>query len=115
MALSKDKKKQVVEEVTGLLADSKLIVAAKYSGTSVGAMQDLRSQAKDSGTQVKVVKNRLFKKAIASIDAYKDLDLSVFSGQLVYTFNKSDDVAPASTLAAFAKNQPQIEFVAGLS
>jgi large subunit ribosomal protein L10 len=115
MALSKDKKQQVVDEVSRLLADSRLTVAARYSGTSVQAMQELRRQAKDSGTQVKVVKNRLFKKAAGSIETYKDLDVSIFSGQLVYTFNRSDEVAPASALAMFAKTHPQVEFVAGLS
>jgi ribosomal protein L10 len=41
-----------------------MTVMVKYQGTSVKAMQDLRKQAKENGTKVKVVKNRLFKKAL---------------------------------------------------
>jgi large subunit ribosomal protein L10 len=115
MALSKDKKQQVIEEVEALLATSKLTAAARYAGTSVSAMQDLRRQAKDDGTKIKVIKNRLFKKALQNLEAFKELDSAAFGGQLIYAFNEVDEVASAQSLAAFAKTQPQIEFVAGLT
>jgi large subunit ribosomal protein L10 len=115
MPLSKDKKQQVVEEIGQLLSSSKMTVAVRYGGTSVSAMQDLRRQARVDGTKVKVVKNRLFKKALENHETFKGTDSSAFSGQLLYAFNEEDEVAPAQSLAKFAKSQPQIEFVAGLS
>jgi large subunit ribosomal protein L10 len=115
MALSKDKKKQLVEEVMSLLDSSKMTVMAKYQGTSVKAMQDLRKQAKESGTKVKIVKNRLFKKAIESTDGLNKVDTSVLEGQLLYAFNDQDEVAPAQSLNTFAKKNPQIEFVGAIS
>lgn len=115
MALSKDKKAEVVSEVAELLKDSKLTVVAKYPGTSVKSMQELRRVSRDNGTKVMVVKNRLFKKAAATDDRFKDTDLSVLTGQLMYAFNKEDEVAPAQSLANFAKNEPQIEFVTALT
>lgn len=115
MALSKDKKADVVAEVAELLKDSKLTVVAKYPGTSVKSMQELRRTSRDNGTKVMVVKNRLFKKAAEGDDRFKDTDLGVLTGQLMYAFNKEDEVAPAQSLANFAKNEPQIEFVAALT
>jgi large subunit ribosomal protein L10 len=115
MALSKDKKAQVVDEVTRLLKDSKLTVVAKYQGTSVKSMQELRRTSRDNGTKVIVVKNRLFKKAASADDRFKDTDLSQLTGQLMYAFNNEDEVAPAQSLASFAKSEPQIEFVAALT
>jgi large subunit ribosomal protein L10 len=115
MALSKDKKADVVSEVTELLKDSKITVVAKYPGTSVKSMQELRRTSRDNGTKVMVVKNRLFKKAVEGDDRFKDTDLSALTGQLMYAFNKEDEVAPAQSLASFAKNEPQIEFVAALT
>lgn len=111
MALSKDKKAEVVDEVAGLLKDSKLTVVAKYQGTSVKSMQELRRASRDNGTKIVVVKNRLFKKAIENDQRFKDTDLSAITGQLMYAFNSEDEVAPAQSLANFAKTQPQIEFV----
>lgn len=115
MALSKAKKAEVVNEVAELLRDSKLTVVAKYPGTSVKSMQELRKTSRDNGTKVLVVKNRLFKIAAAKDDRFKDTDLSVLNGQLMYAFNSQDEVAPAQSLANFAKEQPQIEFVTALT
>ncbi|HEU5004739.1 MAG TPA: 50S ribosomal protein L10 [Candidatus Saccharimonadales bacterium] len=115
MALSREKKEEAVSEVTQLLKDSKLTVVAKYQGTSVKSMQELRRASRDNGTRVLVVKNRLFKKAAAGDERFKDTDLSELNGQLMYAFNNEDEVAPAQSLANFAKNEPQIEFVAALT
>lgn len=115
MALSKDKKVEIVGQVSELLDNSRMTVFATYAGTSVKSMQQLRLQSKDSGTVIKVVKNRLFKQALQNSDKFKGVDFNQFSGQLLYAFNDQDEVAPAQNLAAFAKSQPQIEFVGGLN
>lgn len=115
MALTKDKKAEIVSEISDLLGSSKLTVIATYRGTSVKSLQELRKSSKESGTVVVVVKNRLFAKALQSNDKFKDVDLSSLKGQLMYAFNADDEVAPAQNLASFAKKQPQIEFVGALS
>jgi large subunit ribosomal protein L10 len=115
MALSKDKKKQLIDDVTSLLDSSKMTVLAKYQGTSVKAMQDLRKSANENGTKVKVVKNRLFKKALENNGTLKSVDTSAVEGQLLYAFNAEDEVAPAQSLNSFAKSNPQIQFVGAIS
>lgn len=115
MALSRDKKAALIDEVSGLLAGSKLTVAVRYPGTSVKALQTLRKDASQTGTSVKVVKNRLFLKALEGHETLKGSDTSLISGQLLYAFNDQDEVAPAQDLAKFAKDQPQIEFVVGFT
>lgn len=111
MALSKAKKTEVIDEIIELLGSSKLTVAAKYSGTTVKALQALRREARENGTVVKVIKNRLVVKALKDSPVYKDADSSSLTDMLLYAFNKEDEVAPAQTLAKFAKQNPTIEFV----
>jgi len=115
MALSKDQKDQVVSDVAELLTSSKMTVVAAYRGTTVKAIQQLRREAHENGTQVRVVKNRLVIKALQQNDNLKDVDVSAFTGQLLYAFNSEDEVAPASALANFAKQNPTIEFVGAIS
>ena len=115
MALTKDKKHQVVAEVAAALGSSKMTVVAKYQGTTVKALQQLRKDARVSGTKLRVVKNRLAIKAIASVDTLKDVETGALNGQLLYAFNSEDEVAPAQALAAFAKQNPSIEFVGAIS
>lgn len=115
MALTKDKKQGVVDEVTSLLGSSKMTVVAAYQGTTVKALQQLRRDAKADGTVVKVAKNRLVIKAVQSNETLKDADVSALKGQLIYAFNDTDEVAPAKALAVFAKTNPNIQFVGAIS
>lgn len=115
MALTKDKKNEVVSEVSQLLASSKMTVVTTYKGTPVKALQQLRRQAKDNGTSMQVVKNRLVIKAIEQTKSLKDVDTSTLQGMLLYAFNSEDEVAPAQVIANFAKTQPTLEFVGGIT
>ena len=115
MALTKDKKNTVVADIADQLAASKLTVVAGYVGTPVKAMQALRRQARDNGTKVQVVKNRLVIKALQSNEATKAIDTSTLTGMLLYAFNAEDEVAPAQVLAQFAKTQPTIQFVGAVT
>ncbi len=115
MALTKAKKNEVVADVSETLAASKLTVVAEYQGTTVKAIQALRKEAKNNGTRVSVIKNRLVIKALADSDTLKGVDTSALKGQLLYAFNSSDEVAPAQVLNNFAKTNPSIQFVGAIT
>ena len=115
MALLKAKKNEVVSEVSELLDSSKMTVITAYKGTTVKALQELRREAKQTGTTLKVVKNRLVIKAIESNEKLKAVDTSTLNGMLLYAFNAEDEVAPAQTIANFAKKQPTLQFVGAIS
>lgn len=115
MALTKNQKGDVVQEVADLLATSKMTAIAKYQGTPVKALQALRRDAKQNGTKVKVVKNRLVVQALKATDSLKDADVSALEGMLIYAFNGQDEVAAAQSLNTFAKANPTLEFVGAIS
>lgn len=114
MALTKEKKQQVVGEVADLLNQSKLTVVAKYEGTGVKALQQLRRDARQNGTTVRVVKNRLVIQALKTTDKLQDVDTAALEGMLLYAFNSEDEVAPAQNLNAFAKKNPTLQFVGAI-
>ena len=115
MALTQNKKNEVVAEVAELLSSSKMTIVTKYEGTTVKALQALRREARDNGTKVKVVKNRLVIKAIQQNDTLKSTDTGALEGMLLYAFNDQDEVAPAQVIANFAKKNPTLEFVGAIS
>ncbi|PID99595.1 50S ribosomal protein L10 [Candidatus Saccharibacteria bacterium] len=115
MALTKQQKDDVVAEVGDLLQSAKMTVVATYQGTPVKALQQLRRDAKATGTKVKVIKNRLVIKAMQQNSTLKDAPTDELSGMLLYAFNSEDEVAPAQSLKAFAKQNPSIEFVGAYS
>lgn len=115
MAISKDKKQQLVADLTELLESAKTTVYARYQGLSVADMQDLRKSAREAGVKIKVVKNRLVRVALGQIAVYKDTDTTGLTGQLLYAVSDSDEVAPAKVLAEFAKTHDALQLVGGFS
>ena len=114
MALTKAQKNEIVSEVADLLSKSKMTIVAKYQGTTVKALQQLRRDARENGTKVKVVKNRLVIQAIKSVKELENTDTSDLEGMLLYAFNDQDEVSAAQILNTFAKKNPTLEFVGGI-
>ncbi|OYX43472.1 50S ribosomal protein L10 [Candidatus Saccharibacteria bacterium 32-49-12] len=115
MAISRDKKNELVAELTELLSSAKTTTYAAYQGLSVADVQDLRRQAREAGVTIKVVKNRLVRVALKGLDTYKDLDLSSLNGQLLYAISQDDEVMPAKVLNDFAKHNDNLVIAGGLS
>lgn len=110
MALSRQVKEETVQHLVDDLTQAKMTVFASYSGLSVKQLQDLRAKARENGTQVRVVKNRLVRLALQQVENLKDVDTSGLKGQLIYAINAEDEVAPAQAMHEFAKANPQLEF-----
>ncbi|MCA9341393.1 50S ribosomal protein L10 [Candidatus Saccharibacteria bacterium] len=115
MAISRDKKNQLVAEVQELVKNAKMTVFAEYKGISVADIQDLRAKAREAGVTIRVIKNRLVRVAIESIDELKNVDTSAMIGQLLYATSDTDEVAPAQVLNNFAKEHPQLQFAGAFS
>lgn len=115
MAISKDKKQQLVADLNEILSDAKMTVFAKYQGLSVSELRELRHLARENNVKIKVVKNRLVRVAMGEIAVYKDTDTSALEGQLLYAISNDDEVAPAQVLAKFAKEHQALELKGAFS
>ena len=111
MALSRDKKNQLVAELSAALKDAKMTAFAEYKGLTVADLQELRKEAREAGVQIKVVKNRLVRVAMQEVKALKESDTSALKGQLVYAISNEDEIAAAQVLGKFAKNHPEMKLV----
>ena len=115
MAISRDKKNTLVADFSELLTTAKTTVFAKYDGLTVADVQKLRAEAREAGVTIKVIKNRLVRVALSSVDTYKETDTSSLTGQLIYAVSADDEVAPAKILHTFAKTNPALVVAGGFS
>lgn len=115
MAISRDKKNALVLEISDAMSAAKMTVFAQYDGLTVADIQELRRAATAAGVTIKVVKNRLVRVTMASLDTYKKTDTSSLTGQLLYAISTNDEVAPAQVLDTFAKTHPALRFAGGFS
>lgn len=110
MALNREEKVAVVAEVSAQVAKAQAIVVAEYRGLEVGAITALRSQARESGVYLRVLKNTLARRAVAGTPFEKLSDSLV--GPLIYGVS-SDPVSAAKVLNAFAKDNDKLVLKAG--
>jgi large subunit ribosomal protein L10 len=101
-----------VEELNLALAGASHVVLARFSGLSVNQATDLRTRVRQAGGRLRVVKNRLAKRAVAGTAASRLAER--FTGPCALAFHGSDAVALAKTLSEFAKSNPQLELLAGV-
>jgi len=113
MAISRDKKQALVTDFSSVLGSAKMTVAAKYDGTSVADLQELRRAAREAGVGIKVIKNRLVRTSMSLTKGFEKTDTNLLTGQLLYAYSNEDEVAPAQVIDTFAKTHPTLELVAG--
>ncbi len=111
MALTKEKKIAIVQEVTDLISQSKMSVVVNYQGTSVKQLQNIRQRCKADGTSIKIIKNRLFIQSLKSLKTFENSDTSNLNKMLLYVFNDSDEILPAKVIAEAAKQIETLKFV----
>jgi large subunit ribosomal protein L10 len=110
LSLNRSEKQAVIDDVTGLAAKAQTLVIAEYRGITVADMTKLRSQARDKGVTLSVLKNTLARRAVAgsAFDVLSDQ----MTGPLIYGFS-IDAVAAAKVVADFAKTNDKLVIRAG--
>jgi large subunit ribosomal protein L10 len=112
MALTKDKKAQLIEDYEKGLAAAPHAFLLDYKGITVPQVTALRDKVRDSGGHYEVVKNTL---ALRAIDGKALAELKDhFVGPTAVVYSMSDPVALAKALTDFAKDVPVVQFKAGL-
>ena len=105
MSLNRSEKQAVIDEVTGLAAKAQTLVMAEYRGITVADMTRLRSQARDKGVTLSVLKNTLARRAVAG-SAFEIVS-DQMTGPLIYGFSV-DAVAAAKVVSDFAKTNDKL-------
>ena len=102
----------VVEELNQEFSTKPHMVLATFKGLTVNQANDLRRKISGVGGSYRVIPNRIAKRAAAGTGA-EGLSAS-FAGPCAIASHADDPVVLAKTLAGFAKENPQIELLAGL-
>jgi len=110
--MNRDKKGEVVEQLTERLSQSPNIYLTDFTGVTVKSITDFRRKLRAAGVEYTVVKNTLAKRAFeaASVSGVDD----VMAGPTALVFAGEDPVAAAQILAEFSKEHESFSVKAGL-
>ncbi len=110
MALNRQEKAAVIEEVSAQLVNAQSVIVAEYRGLTVEGVTQLRKDARAAGVYLRVLKNTLAKRAISGTP-FEGLSEKM-AGPLIYGIS-SDPVAAAKVLVQFAKSNDKLVWTAG--
>ena len=112
MAITKERKDELVAQYAELLDQSNAIILTDYSGLNVKQMQMLRAQVRQADGAFYVTKNTLLRLALAKSGQEMPDDLLV--GQLGTGFAMNEAPTLAKALTEFSKDQEALTIVGGL-
>jgi len=100
VALNREAKAVVIDDVSAQLAQAQSVILAEYRGLDVANITELRKKARDAGVYLRVLKNTLVRRSVAGTPFEMLADKMV--GPLIYGISK-DPVAAAKVMNDFAK------------
>jgi large subunit ribosomal protein L10 len=110
--MDREQKATAVAELTEELKGSEAIFAVDYRGISVTEAAEVRGKLREADAALKVVKNRLAKRATADAGTSELDDLLV--GPTALAFIKGDAVIAAKAIADFAREHEELEYKGGI-
>ena len=113
MAVSKEKKTQVLEKLKTDLKNVKSLVFTDYRGLSVKDISALRNKLRENNSGYNVAKNTLIK--LAAADAgIGELPKELFAGPVAIATNQDDEVIAVKTIYEFAKGNKKLQILGGV-
>jgi large subunit ribosomal protein L10 len=110
--MARPEKVAVVDEIREKLAEADAAVLAEYRGLRVGELAELRGALRPSGTEFKIFKNTLARRAAESA-GLEDL-VPLLLGPTAIAFVRGDAVVAAKALRDFGRNHPALVVKGGL-
>ena len=109
--MARPEKVAEVEVLTDKMIKSEGLVLADFSGLTVAQANELRVKCRDQNVELRVVKNRLARRAAvaAEIAALEELLI----GPTAIAFGLDSPVEPAKVLTEFAKNNEKLRVKGG--
>jgi len=111
MTLTKDQKKELLENLKGLFENSGASVASDYSGLDTNEITELRKTMNGLGINLLVTKNTIVKKALGQLNL--KLEEDILDKPLMFAFGK-DEIEVCKQLNEFAKLHENLKILGGI-
>ena len=107
--MKREKKEQIVKEVSEKLQKAQGIYLTEFQGLDVSKMAELRNEFRKAGVEYKVVKNTLVKKALENVEGGDRLAEGLVNTTGL-AIGYDDPVVPAKVIEKFGKDNELLKF-----
>ncbi|MDD2909864.1 MAG: 50S ribosomal protein L10 [Candidatus Pacebacteria bacterium] len=112
MAITKEKKQEIIKELGEKIDKQKSVVFIDYAGTSVKDLSLLRKGLRQSGNELKIAKKTLINRAFE--EKKMDLNIRDLGGQVGVVFGYEDEVSSSKNVYEFSKTHETVKILGGL-
>lgn len=112
MVRTRAEKEQLVDEIRQTFDTAETLFLVSLAGVDANSVNTLRATLREKGARMRVVKNRLAKRAATDTDVNSIEDL--FRGPVAVVMHDEEPVATAKVLVDFKKTHPKFEIHGGL-
>jgi len=113
MAISKQKKEEVLQELVEKFQKAKSVVFAEYRGLTVKQVGDVRKQLRDKGVDYKVAKKTLLSLA-AQKAGFKAIPTEYMEGPISAVFSYEDEVSGPKVIHTLGKEYEGLTLKGGM-
>ena len=112
MAITKEKKQEIIKELTDKIEKQKAVVFIDYTGTNVKDLSELRKGLRNFGSELKIAKKTLINLAFQK----KNLEVKVdeLGGQVGVVFGFEDEVSSSKNVYEFSKTHETVKILGGI-
>ncbi len=111
MAITKERKKEVIAEYSEWIQRSSILILAEYKGLTMKDMDELRRRVREVGGEFHVFKNTLGKLAFESADM--KMPKGFLEGSTAIAFAIKDAPGLAKTMSEFARGSEALKVKGG--
>lgn len=104
-----ERKQSIIDEISTKVKEATSVVVFEYQGLTVSETDELRRKLRESGSEFKIYKNTLAKRALDTLK----IDLGELEGPKAIAFG-TDAIAPIKVLNDFAKDHNALELKIGI-
>lgn len=101
MAITKEKKKEIVHDIKSGLKKARLVIFVNFHGLSVSASRDLRKILRNLNTGYVVAKKSLIRKALEEFGFAGQMP--ELEGEMAMAFSEEESIEPIKALNVFSK------------
>ncbi len=112
MAISKERKKELVTQYKELLSNNSALILTAYSGLSVKEIQGLRSRIREAGGSFHIVKNNLVERAFDEVGV--PLPEGALMGPTAIGFTSEDVLGVAKAIVDLAREVDVVQVKAAV-
>lgn len=112
MALNKEQKKEIVNNLKDRLTNIKAMIFTDYQGLKVNEIQELRRALRAKKIDYKVLKTTLIKKALAGSGI--EIEESIYSKPVAIAISETDEVEPSKVIYDFNKKNEKLEILGAI-